>query len=825
MQNLLKNTTRVIITLSLLFWFISSIKLAAGEIDDKTVVIPQKPKVWQTFPLTSVRLLPGSPFYQAMNISQQYLLDMDIERMLNGRREKSGIPVKSDYPGSNQPQGTRAGYLTHYISGISLMYAQTGNSEYLQRVNYLIDELVFLDQKKDSILNAKGEKETFPYEKLLGGELLLGKPDDAGYPWGGTTGNIFYGIHKTHAAYRDAYLYCNNKKALQLWIKEAEPLTKFVLKANPDLFDDYLDLEHGGMNAVFADLYALTGDKRYLEVSMKFNHQKVILNIADNKDVLNGRHANFQVPTFEGTARQFQLSGNEVSGRATQNFLDMVYCGHMNCIGGNSCYERFGIAGETTKRLGSSSSETCNTYNMLKVALNAFETTGDLKHMAYFEKGLYNHILASQDPRSGGVTYYVSTIPGGYKAYSDRFNIDGVWCCVGTGMENHSKYGEGIYFNNHQSLLINLFIPSVLDWKEKGLKLTQETKFPEEDQIKFKIISNEGYDNPIYVRYPTWVATSARVWINGSSIKIDEKPGDLICLNHDWKAGDEVIVEFPQSFRLEAAHDDPYMNAICRGPVVYAAELGTEGITSDVAKYAGSNNGFVPANDIPTLITNKNDLESWLVPTGENMEYQTRNAGYLLGKKKDIKLLPFYKTHHQKYSLYLKVYSPDEMELRNKLVFDEIRPSYPTDEKNHNMQGEKSNLTFQDGHSPALGFGTWEKTRFGRRSLDGGWFSYDMKVKKNVERNYLVVTYWGNEAKNHIFDILVDGRKIASEDLFDKNPLTFYEVVYELPYDLVQGKDKVTIRFQAEQGKNAGTVFGLKTTSDPQRFPNYYFYF
>lgn len=138
-----------------------------------------------------------------------------------------------------------------------------------------------------------------------------------------------------------------------------------MLKANPDLFDDYLDLEHGGMNAVFADLYALTGDKRYLEVSMKFNHQKVILNIADNKDVLNGRHANFQVPTFEGTARQFQLSGNEVSGRATQNFLDMVYCGHMNCIGGNSCYERFGIAGETTKRLGSSSSETCNTYNML----------------------------------------------------------------------------------------------------------------------------------------------------------------------------------------------------------------------------------------------------------------------------------------------------------------------------------------------------------------------------------------------------------------------------------------------------------------------------
>lgn len=799
--------------------------LLGGEIDKKTVVIAQRPKIWQTFCLSEVRLLPGSPFYSAMKISQQYLLDMDIERMLNRARKEVGLPEKGIYPGSNQPEGTRPGDLSHYISGISLMYAQTGDNEYLSRINYIMDELVLIKKKKEDQLKLSGENIHFPFEKLLDGELLLNKPDDAGYPWGGTCGNVFYGIHKRYAAYRDAYLYCDNLKALQLWIDEAEPLAEFVQKVNPDLFDGFLDLEHGGMNTVYADLYAVTGDKKYLDVSMKFNHQKVILNIAHNKDVLYGRHANFQIPTFEGTARQFQLSGDEVSGKATENFLEMVYSNHTNCIGANSCYERFGKPGETTKRLGYTSSETCNTYNMLKVALNAFETTGDLKHMEYFERALYNHILASQDPQSGGVTYYTSTLPGGFKSYSDRFNIEGVWCCVGTGMENHSKYGEGIYFNNNQMLYVNLFIPSELTWKDRGFKLRQETRFPEEDKVTLKIIENESYNKPIYIRYPTWIDTSIKIQINGESITVDTHPGEYICLNKTWKVGDEINIELPQTFRLEESKDDPYMNTIFRGPIAFAGVLGSDNMPKDRVKYAGDNNTFIPLNDIPTLLVNKADIDSWIKPTNnQSMEFQTMNAGYLHGKKKEIKLLPYYLTHHQRYTLYMKVYSPDEMALRNKIVIDELRPSYEKDEITHNMKGENTQLTFQAGHSPALGFNTWEKTRWGRQTITEGWFSYDLKIDKN-NKNYLVVTYWGNEAKDHIFDILVDGTKIATEDLFDKHPVTFYEVIYELPDSLTKGKDKVTVRFQSHPQKNTGSVFALKTTTNPWKFPNYSFYF
>lgn len=800
------------------------ISVYAGEIDKKTVVIPRQPKVWQTFPLSEVRLLAGSPFYQAMQVSRRYLLDMDIERMLNATRKELNLPEKAAYPGSNQPEGTRPGDLYHYISGISLMYAQTGDKAYWERAGYLVGQLALFDRKRDSLRRAKGEPYQLPYARLAEGCLILKKPDDAGYPWGGLCGNVFYGLHKQYAALRDAYLYCDNDEALQLWKKIAEPVVEFVLKVNPDLFDGFLDLEHGGMNAVFADLYALTGDSRYMDVSMKFNHQKVILNLADNKDVLYGRHANCQIPIFEGTARQYQLTGNEISRDATIHFLDIVRRHHTNCIGGNSCYERFGRPGETTKRLGYTSSETCNTYNMLKVALNTFEVTGDIGYMDYFERALYNHILASQDPETGGVTYYMALTPGGFKSYSDRFNLSGVWCCVGTGMENHSKYGEAIYFNNHQSLYVNLFIPSALNWSEKGLKVRLETSFPEENEVRLKIVENTAYAHPIYFRHPQWAEGPARFTVNGKPVAVKTTEEGYVCLQHCWKAGDEIACTYPQHFRLEAASDDPYMYTIFRGPIAYAAVLGADGMPKDRVRSAGDNNTFVPLNDIPTLIVDKTDLTSWLQKSDRRSDYQTVGAGWLNGEKKEVVLRPFYQTHHQRYSLYLKMYTPQEMKLRKKTVWDELRPSYPADEKAHGLQGEHTAQTFQAGHSPALGFNTWEKTRWGRYASGGGWFSYEMKVSSDAPV-YLVATYWGNEAKDHEFDVVVDGQVIASENLCDKYPLTFYEQSYLIPTDITAGKKKVSVCFRAKPGKNAGVVFALKTTADPEKFPNYSFYF
>ena len=809
--------------LKLLIVMIFAKSALAGEIDDKSVVRCQEPKVWTTFSLKNVRLLPGSPFYNAMKISQQYLLDMDVNRMLNGRRRRAGLPELGIYPGSNQPAGTRPGYLDHYLSGISLMYAQTGDDRFLERVNYIINALKECNDKlkgKEPLEGLARSGINKNFEQILQGKLTLDGPDEAGYPWGGTTGNDWYGIHKYMAALRDAYLYCNNTLALQMLIEYAGPIVDFASKANPDLFDNMLDLEHGGMNEVFADLYALTGNEKYMQVSMKFNHQKVILNIANGKDVLYGRHANMQVPTFAGTARQYQLTGDKVSYNATAHFLDIVYRDHTSAIGGNGCYERFGRPGEITKRLGYTSNETCNTYNMLKVALNYFESTGDLKQMDYFEKALYNHILASQDPQSGGVTYYTALAPGCFKSYSKGFDLEGVWCCVGTGMENHSKYGEAIYFHNEKDLYVNLFIPSELKWKEKGLKLTMETQFPENDFITLTVNENNNFNSQIYVRYPAWAKRRVRIRINDKPVAIDTKNGDYIRLSGDWKAGDIIKIEMPQDFQLEAAQDDPDMVAIFHGPLALAGELGKDKMPQhDLVRnaLAENQNWIIPTDDIPVIIASKVNLD-WLQPTGNSLQYKTVNAGVLKGKQKDVTLIPFYKMHHQRYTVYWKMFSPDEAALRKNIVSDEVNIAFPSDEKQHKLQGDKTETS---ANRDKRNF--WERNRLGRFAHDG-WFSYEMNINKNHDRHYLVVTYWGGSSKGTEFDVLVNDVIIASENIDEKWPLTFYEEAYELPEAVIKAKDKVTVKFRAQPGKTAGGVYGVKLTSDPAKFPGYGFY-
>lgn len=794
--------------------------MVAGEIDEKTVVLPAQPKRWQTFRLSQVRLLPSGPFHGAMTIAQGYLLDMDISRMLyrqGADRPADQAAGREPYPGSNQPADTRPGDCPHYISGASLMYAQTGDERFRERVDYLIAGLT----GSAGLRVARQGRRDRVFEGILGGTLELRGPDEAGYPWGGM-GNIFYGIHKWLAATRDAYLYCGNEAARQLWIDLSEPVAVFVLKANPDLFDGMLDLEHGGMNEVFADLYAVTGDVRYLEVSRKFNHQKVILNVADGKDVLYGRHANMQIPTFVGTARQFQLAGDEVSGRATFNVLDMLYRDHLTCIGGNSRYERFGRPGEITTRLGYTSCETCNTYNLLKVELQAFESSGEARHMDAFERSLYNHILASQDPESGGVTYYTSLMPGGFKAYSKRFDLSGIWCCVGTGMENHSKYGEAIFFHNHKDLLVNLFIPATLSWPERGLKLRLETRFPDEDTVRLTLEENTRFQDPIFVRYPGWTRRTPRVWINGERVSVDGERGGLIRLAHPWRAGDQIRLDIPQDFRLEAAADDPHRVAVCRGPLVMAGELGADRMPgSDLITQSLQYNDWIPPrDDIPVLVVDTVDPDGWLKPMGEGPgRYRTVGAGWLEGRPTEATLIPFFRMHHQRYNVYWKLFTPQEFRLRKRVVADEIDASSAEDERAHRLRGEHL-------HASALKDSRhfWENNRVGRFATNGGWFAYTLKVAPPPERQFLRVTYWGSSDEDSVFDVEVEGRVLAREFLGDRWPVTYFDEVYEVPEELVEGKASVGVAFRSLAGKTAGPVFALQWTSDPERFRHPLFY-
>lgn len=808
------------------------IKLSCfAQLDDKTVVLAAKPKMWYAFPLNDVRLLEGSLFYKAMKVDEEYMIGMDVERMLNRFRRSAGLStINKNYPGSFQPAGTRPGYLDHYLSAVSIMHAQTGDERFKQRANYIIqtikackDTIAAKQQRHDTTAHPFRQPRFFA--DLLKGKVMLDGPDETGYPWGGAGNSVtndFYGIHKMLAAYRDAYLYCNNKDALHLMIDEADSIATIVLYSNPDLFDDVLDAEHGGMNEVFADLYALTGNKKYMEVSMRFNHQKVILNIADNKDILYGRHVNMQVPTFVGTARQYQLTGDKVCGDATKNFLDIMYKYHNSCIGGSGRCERYLMPGEISKTLGFTADETCVTYNMLKVALNEFELSGELKHMDYFERALYNHILASQDPQSGGVTYYTSLIPGGFKSYSKVYDLDGVWCCVGTGMENHAKYGEAIYFHNNKDLFVNLFIPSQLTWKEKGLKVELATKFPEEDNITLSVKENTSFNHQLYIRYPLWAQQGVKIFINNGQQDIDAQPGGYIRLSHAWKTGDKITISIPQAFHFESTQDDPSMTAILHGPVVMAGELGTDKMPGgDLVRNALQWNGWQPAqNDIPILIVNKQMPQQWIKLLADfPLHYSTVHAGFINDSLHDIKLLPFYKTHHQRYTVYFKMYSHDEMNYREDIVSDEINIKDFDSEKLHNLQAENSNTSVVKDQRHF-----WENNRKGRSTKQGGWFSYDMKIDNTKNANYLVVTYWGDEEAQHEFDILVDDTLVKKENLAKKHSLTYYEEVYELPYAVWKNKKKITVKFKADENNHAGAVYALKIMSGTKNIADYSFY-
>ncbi len=517
------------------------------------------------------------------------------------------------------------------------------------------------------------------------------------------------------------------------------------------------------------------------------------------------------------------MTGDEVSKRATKNFLSIIYKDHTSAIGGNSCYERFGRPGEISKRLGFTANETCNTYNMLKVSLNYFESSGDLQYMDYFEKALYNHILASQDPESGGVTYYTTLMPGHFKSFSNKYNLEGVWCCVGTGMENHSKYGESVFFHNNKDVLVNLFIPSQLSWQEKGLTLSLETKFPEEDNIVLTVKENKSFGGHIYLRYPSWVKRNATVTINDVPVNISAIPGEYIRLVNNWKAGDKIKINLPQAFQLEAANDNPNLVAIFHGPILLAGELGAAKMPgSDLVNHAHYQyrDWIPPTDDIPTLVVDKTNLNSWIKDNRKQpLHFNTINAGVLNDKKVDVSLIPYYQMRHQRMNVYWKLYSKDEMALRKEIVSDEINVADALSEKNHQLKGEHTDTSrYKDKRT------FWENNRIGRRAEDGGWYSYEVKLNKNAAKNYLTVTYWGGVNEKYGFDILLNDKAIATKNIYDQYPLTYYEEVYELPSGITNGKDKAIIQFRSKGQGNAVAIYGLKISVDPEKFSGYSFY-
>lgn len=592
------------------------------------------------FPLTDVRLLDG-PFKEAMLRDQKTMLDLDIDRLLHMYRVTAGLPSSAKpFGGWEAPEIELRGHVMgHFLSGLALMYSSTGDERFKLKGDAVVKELAIIQEAlKNKGFNA-GYLSAFPEE-------LFDRVDKRVKVWA-----PYYTIHKTMAGLFDMYMHCDNKQALDVLLKKADWVKFRVDRLTDEQQQKVLDTEYGGMNDIFAHLYSVSGNQEHLRLSRKFDHKVVMDPLAAGVDKLDGLHANTQIPKAIGAARDYELTGEERYSKIATFFWERVAKHRSFVIGGHSNGERFNKIEYSSASLSEGSTETCNTYNMLKLTRHLFSWEPSADLIDFYERGLLNHILASEDPETGGTCYYVPLKSGAFKTYSNRDSS--FWCCTGTGYENHAKYPDSIYFHNDNSLWVNLFIASELKWKEKGLTLTQATKYPDEETSTIALKLDKPVKLALKVRYPSWAKKGMSIAVNGRRQVVDGQPGSYVTIDREWKDGDTINLQLPMSLYYEAMPDDPNMIALLYGPLVLAGDFGNKGLTEKHRYGTSAPDLFeLPPVDIPIFVGNVNDVIP-KIKKQEGNTFVTMN----LGDPNDVKLIPFYKAHNVRYAVYWKVYS------------------------------------------------------------------------------------------------------------------------------------------------------------------------
>jgi hypothetical protein len=522
-------------------------------------------------------------------------------------------------------------------------------------------------------------------------------------------------------------------------------------------------------------------------------YQKAILDpLKAGQDVLPGKHCNTNIPKITGLSRIYELTGDTTDRKAAEFFWNTVVYHHSYVTGGNGNNEYFGPADKLRNRLGEGTTESCNVYNMLKLTEHLFEWEGNAGTADFYERALFNHILSTQNPVDGHVTYNLSLEMGGFKDFQDPYSFT---CCVGTGMENHSKYGRNIYYHNDNELFLFQYIASELSWKEKGLTVTQKTNYPEEQGTSLEFRCENPVRLVLHVRYPQWAENGIDIRVNGKTRKVRQQRGSFVAVDRTWKTGDRLEIKTPFTLRLEAMPDDSSRVAIMYGPLVMAGDLGP-------AKDSLSKDPLY----VPVLMTENRNPESWLRPVeGKSNTFVMFNTG----RPRDVEIRPFYTIYDRRYTVYWDLFTEkawktreeeyrSEMERMKKIkdaTIDFVQPGEMQPEREHSFKGERT----------ATGF---FKERADRESR-GGWFSFVMKSNPNGPVA-LVVDYWGGFPGAKTFDILINDKPIATENISNKKDGQFISVQYDIPQEISNERSRLTVKFKAHEGNMAGPVFGVR---------------
>ncbi len=749
----------------------------------------------ETLPLGSVTL-QDPLFLAAKEKIRTNLKKWNADSLLFWHRRAAGLPDKVAGPYKGWESGG-SNILGHYLTALSLMYASTGDKELQQRIQYIVSEMAACQQKAGdgTVFNGTGYAKAF--NDMLAGkfEIRFGGPETAVI----NDGIYFYGMHKNLAGLRDAWLLAGEAGAKEVLLAYVDWIDRFVQALPVDRFQELLYVEHGGMAELIADCYAITGNPRYAHLAKQFVQHKLADPLAAGVDMLYPQHANSRIPQFVGYARMHTLLGDSADseGRAAANFWDIVIHHHTLANGGNSEFERFGPAGRITRRIGMTSSETCNTYNMLKLSHELYQQQGNREYMDYYEGALYNHIRASLS-EAGQFSYYVPTKPGWFKSFSTPFTSN--WCCVGTGMESPGKYEQDIYAQDRVSLTVNLFIASTVNWKEKGLRLQMETRFPYSDTLRFRVLEARQKAG-LRIRLPSWLAGEALCRINGKQTALTNDNG-YAQVSAALKKGDRIEVVLPMGLRIEETPDNPDVAAIYFGPVLLAGELGRQGI-ENINQEAEDIFDFLRIPEyanLPVLLGSKTDPASWIRLKDRSTLRFTLQAK----DGREFRLSPFYGITNQRYSMYWDLFTPKSWAARelydNHLLQDKVICGDSASETAHGLTGHLD----RNGKSFFQPFRTADSS---------GWFSYTLQ-KKTEEPLFLEVGFWGAgwgpEAKGRV-DIYVENTKIATADLGNRLYETiFYELPYPIPPALIRGRSSLQVRFQVKNEKLGGGIYGCR---------------
>jgi uncharacterized protein len=594
------------------------------------------------FPLQNVRILDPD-LLRMREQTLAYMLALDPDRLLHNFRVNANLPTSAEplYNRESPANGWRGHYVGHFLSACGQMYAATGDAGIKAKADVMVGELA----KCQTQLGDKGYLSAFPESSF--DDLEAGR----------AAAVVWYALHKIMAGLLDVHESWGNAQALQVLEGMAAWTDWRTGRIPEEQMQRTLQTEFGGMHEVLANLSAATGNPRYLVVAKRFDHHVVMEPAAQGRDTLTGLHANTQIPKFIGAAREFELTGEPQYRDAALFFWQQVALHRSYVTGGDSVSEHFKTPPDVlAPALTDLTQETCNTYNMLKLTDHLFTWQAEPQYADYYERAFLNHILATPHPAEGSPLYYLGMQSGQWKVHFVAH--EGFFCCCGTGLENFSKLGEGFYYHDSQSLWVNLFFASEVNWREKGVVIRQETRFPEEAGTRLVIQAKSPSEFSLNVRIPYW-AHDASVTINGKRFRPNEKlaPSSYAKIERRWKNSDVVEVKLPMRLHLQPIPDDTNLAAIMYGPVVLAAELGTENL--DPKRIYSDDkilHGGFSAIAVPELAGDRNALDKWIQPVrandkpvhGKPLTFRTVGAG----RPDDVTLIPFYRLFDQRYCVY-----------------------------------------------------------------------------------------------------------------------------------------------------------------------------